>query len=246
MAKLKGIPLWVPQKPRTFLLSFNSYNLDISDEHRQGLLWQGCNASLLSYNLVILYPSLSFLYYPAPGPSFFNHRYTIYLDAPLTILSSGTTPATDKEGQAQHGENHYVRSSNPPLHRRRLSKPQDETVTNRSLEAKMHRKDMIQHKLRGDTWRWCEIRAGRIKGKKKLNTDKRNKNTVIGNLCNIETTNINILQFGNSWITEGIHHKQNINKKRNQRIETLNYPLTNTRNEIVIKQLVVILTRQIN
>ena len=34
--------------------------------------WQKFKASLLCYNQIILYPSLSVYYYPAPGPSFFT------------------------------------------------------------------------------------------------------------------------------------------------------------------------------
>ena len=55
-----------------FLLSFTSYNPDITSDYRQKLEWHKGKASLLGYNQIILYSSLSVFYYPAPGPSFFN------------------------------------------------------------------------------------------------------------------------------------------------------------------------------
>ena len=57
-------------------LSFTSYNLDITGDYRQGLFFGVVNVSLLGYNLIILYSSFSFFYYPAAGPSFFYLRYT--------------------------------------------------------------------------------------------------------------------------------------------------------------------------
>ena len=55
-----------------FSLSFTSYNPDITSDYRQGFKWQKRKASLLGYNQIILYSSLSVYYYQAPGPSFFN------------------------------------------------------------------------------------------------------------------------------------------------------------------------------
>ena len=70
-------PLWVPQKLAIVFLSLISYNLDITGDYRQNLFFLGgLNVSLLGYNLIILYSSFSFLYYPAAGPSFFHLRYT--------------------------------------------------------------------------------------------------------------------------------------------------------------------------
>ena len=55
-----------------FLLSFTSYNQDITSDYRHGFTWQNSKVSLLGYNQIILYSSSSVSYYPAPGPSFFN------------------------------------------------------------------------------------------------------------------------------------------------------------------------------
>ena len=51
-------------------LSFTSYNLDTTGVYRQSLFSGVVNVSLLGYNLIILYSSFSFFYYPAAGPSF--------------------------------------------------------------------------------------------------------------------------------------------------------------------------------
>ena len=61
-----------PPSTTHFLLSFTSYNPDITSDYRRGFQWHRGKASLLGYNQIILYPSLSVYYYPAPGPSFFT------------------------------------------------------------------------------------------------------------------------------------------------------------------------------
>ena len=93
----------------------------MANEHKQELFWQGCNVSLL----IILYSSLSFYYYPAPGPSFFNHRYTNTLELiyvfPLAVINDSLdSPSTI----ACHEEQRCIGNSRIIYCFRKLTPPQ--------------------------------------------------------------------------------------------------------------------------
>ena len=72
-----------PDGTSLFYLSFTSYNRDITSDYRHRILWQNGNASLLGYNMIILYSSASVFFYPAPGPSIFT---TDIRNSPTNIL----------------------------------------------------------------------------------------------------------------------------------------------------------------
>ena len=99
-----------------FTLSFTSYNPDITSDYRQGFSWQRSTVSLLGYNQIILYPSLSVSYYPALGPSFFTTdirklKALIIRFSPLEILSKRET--IQKKSYLEGSQDKFLHNTRP-------------------------------------------------------------------------------------------------------------------------------------